>query len=69
MPDLSREEARAIVDEITEGNGGLSLEDRLKADPKLLKKIENLRRKLGKTTQTYSCLSNASCAVPSLNCT
>ena len=53
MADISRQEAREIVDAISIEMGGLSPEERAKATPKMLKALDSVRQKLGVATQTY----------------
>jgi len=53
MTGLTRQQAREIVDDIREKNGGISPADREKTPPPVLRALENVRRKLGAATTTY----------------
>lgn len=50
----SPSEARAIVDDIREGNGGITDEDRAITPQSVLKSLEHVRRKLGAAVRTLA---------------
>ena len=55
MACLSRQNARAIVEEICENNGGINQRERARLsreDPRTLRVIDNLRTQLGSSIRT-----------------
>ena len=47
MSELTREQARAIIDDIKETNGGITQADRERTPPGVLRALEHVRQKLG----------------------
>ena len=52
MTTITREQAREIVDDIRENNGGISPADRAKTPASVLRSLDSVRKKLGAATQT-----------------
>jgi hypothetical protein len=59
MPIASKDEAQTFIEQVTEDNGLVTPEEREyleRGKPGLLKKIDNLRLKLGNATKAYALL-------------
>lgn len=52
MAHISREEARGIIEDIREKNGGITQADRERTPPSVLRALENVQRKLGSAVKT-----------------
>ena len=47
MTTITREQAREIVDDIRENNGGISPADRAKTPASVLRSLDSVRKKVG----------------------